>query len=174
MGRPSRVAGVARPTRRRSRGSNWTHVRCVPICDGYSGRAGPVWRLSAPVPAAGDRGQHCLDDDQRVVRWGWRLPVDPVAGFDASADENHGHDAHAADDVSGLICPDGHRQQACSEGVDLMAGVPQSGHLQQDLTADSQDGALRQAQEVEAIGRDVLAEITRTDRETMLGGKGEE
>jgi hypothetical protein len=50
-------------------------------------------------------------------------------------------------------------QQPLLEAVDLAAGVAQTGDLDHRLGAEPQLGAGRQAQQVDAAGGDVLAQV---------------
>jgi len=65
--------------------------------------------------------------------------LDAAAWSDRSAVHDDGHDAGLSDDVAVLVAPDDGLEQARPEGVDLRAGVAQSGDLDQGVLPELQE-----------------------------------
>ncbi len=100
---------------------------------------------------------------------GGQQDADRIARANRPTRDNHGHDTCLAEDSA--LRRAGHDlfQQVRTEGVDLPAGIAESGHLDDRVLAQAQAGSTREGDEIEVVGEDVLAELTRRDIEAGRG-----
>ena len=96
-----------------------------------------------------------------------RLDLDGVFAGDVAACQDDGHDPSLADQAPVGIAVGDSLQQPWLEDFDLRARVTESGHLEHDGRAEVQPCAARQPEQVQALRRDVLTELTRTDIEAL-------
>jgi hypothetical protein len=101
------------------------------------------------------------------VRFGRQINADPVTGLNLAAGEDDSHHACLANEIPvGIAIEDG-REQSGLEVLDLAAGIAQSGDLDDGRTPDSQPRAGRKREDIEPPRRDILAEITGLDMESL-------
>ena len=98
-----------------------------------------------------------------------RHDPDRVTGADDAAGDDHAH--HAGTSYDGAIGrATGHPlQQALVVRLDLHARVPEAFHADHGVGAEVEQGAGRQAEEVDAAGGHVLAEVTGGDPVPVSG-----
>ncbi|GAA2464258.1 hypothetical protein GCM10010405_55770 [Streptomyces macrosporus] len=90
-----------------------------------------------------------------------QFDLDRVAGAHHAAGPDDAHHPGLADDVAVLVAADDLLRQARPEVLDPEAGVAQSGELHDRLAAEAQQRARGRAEQVDAAGGDVLAELPR-------------
>jgi hypothetical protein len=95
------------------------------------------------------------------VRAVGELDVDHVGRADEAAHEHDPHDAGLADEVAVRVTVEDGTHEAVLVAVDLRARVAQAGQLDDGVVAEVEPGADGQAEQVDAAGRDVLAEVAR-------------
>jgi hypothetical protein len=93
------------------------------------------------------------------VRAVGELDVDHVGRADEAAHEHDPHDAGLADEVAVRVTVEDGTHEAVLVAVDLRARVAQAGQLDDGVVAEVEPGADGQAEQVDAAGRDVLAEV---------------
>ena len=94
----------------------------------------------------------------------WRqLDEDRVAGAHLAAGDDHAHDAGLANQVAVLVTVEGRSHQPALDAVQLGAGVAQTGHLDDRAVAETQPGAGRQSEQIDAARCDVLAHLAGHD-----------
>ena len=100
------------------------------------------------------------------MRLGRKLDADRVAGTHLAANHHDPHHAGLANEVAILIAMEHRCQQAGLEVIQLVAGIAQSGDLQDRVTANRQQRAGWQRQQINAPRRDVFAHLPGGDVET--------
>jgi hypothetical protein len=99
------------------------------------------------------------------VWWRGALDLDDVTLADCAARSRDRHDPGLSDELSIGSPADHRREQPTLKSLDLDTRISQAGHLEHRLS-DPQDRTLRQGQQIDAAGRNVLAEITGLHPET--------
>ena len=95
----------------------------------------------------------------------WRqLDADRVAGAYLAAGYNHAHDTGFANQIAVLVAVEGCGHQPPLDAIQLGARVAQTGHLDDSAVAETQPGAGRQPERIDAARRDVLAPFGRALR----------
>src|SRR5579872_1305499 len=98
---------------------------------------------------------------QRHKRWRGKLDVDWIARPDGAARYYDRHDPGLADELSVRLPVQDRRQQAGLKLLDLMAGIAQTGHFEDHLASNSQQGARRQCEKVDTTCGDIFSELSR-------------
>jgi len=111
----------------------------------------------------------CSDAFKRQV-WEWgQLHSDRVTGLNDTPRTDDRHDAGFPDEFPvGPSIKNGSQQPAVKE-FDLVARVPQPRHFENSRLPDPQEAASGQIQQVYAACADVLAQITGSDLEPLVG-----
>ncbi len=102
------------------------------------------------------------------MRLGRQLDADAVMRADGSTGYDDAHDPGLADQAPVLVAAKDGLHQPGLEVVQLITGVAQPGHLDDRVGTDVQPAAARKAEEVEAAGGDVLAQLPRCDVEAAI------
>src|SRR5690348_7851298 len=139
--------------------------------EGCESRGNARWselmRLS-PVSSGRDKpGQGARYDSHRVeLPVGRRRQLDPdrVAFADLAALQHDPHDPGLADQVAIRIARQGRRHQPGLQLVELAARVAQAGHLNDRILAQMEPRPGRQPEQIDSLGRDVLAHLPGGDR----------
>jgi hypothetical protein len=108
--------------------------------------------------------RHSHGREGSVRRWRW-FDFDRIAWPYFAAGYDDGHDAGLADQVAVLVAPERCRHQPDLDAVQLCAGITQPGYLDNCRRAQMQPCAGRQSQQIDAVGRDVLAHLPGCDGE---------
>src|SRR6185312_12488922 len=111
---------------------------------------------------------------ERAVGWDRRLDIDPVAGADDTPGGDDAHDPGLPDRLPVLVTAGGDLQEPFAEPVDLDAGASQSGDTDDGPGPDVQQRVRREPGQVQALGEDVLAEVTRGQLIALFAGLVEE
>lgn len=95
------------------------------------------------------------------VSAGWRLRFDGCTDGDLAAPYDDAHDARSADQPAIGASIEDAIEQPVLEVLDLPAPIAQTRHSDEHVVAQSQHRPGRQREQVNASGRDVLAQGTR-------------
>ena len=139
---------------------------CCPVRRSLCGTDVPAWLLS-DFQVVLARAAPTSDSVERFVRTLGRLDPDGVSAGDVASCQNDGHDPSLTDQALVEIAVGDSLQQPWPEGVDLHTRATKSGHLEHDGRAEVQPCAARQPEQVQALRRDVLPELTRTNIEAL-------
>ena len=110
----------------------------------------------------------CSDTPKPALRSGRDLHADLIVDAHHSTGQYDAHHSRLTHDLSGAVAGQHGLEQAGLEAVDLPAGVPKAGYLDDGVGSDPQEGPLRQVQQVDAAGSDVFPEVAGAHLEAVL------
>ena len=106
---------------------------------------------------------------EREVGRGWEFDADGIVHEDGAACEDDGHDAGAAFALTaGVAWTPQQLLQAAPVAIDLGAGGAEAGDLDDGLVAEVKEGVTGQAEQFQAHGQDVFADLAGAER--IAGG----
>jgi hypothetical protein len=108
------------------------------------------------------------DPVERLVRTVRQFHGDDIAGSGAAAGNDHAHDPGLAHEGTIRGTVQNGLQQARHELIDLGTRVAQTGHLHHSVRSEPKLRTPGQGEQVDASGRNILAQLTRSDLEALL------
>jgi hypothetical protein len=146
------------------------HLRILPVKEGQESGQEVTWATRRRKALAARPSYY----PERHVRRRREHRPDCVAGAYVAARNDDAHDPDLVGQLALRIAGSHARHQPGRKRLDLPARAAQARHLDDGAAPEMKPRSDRQAEQIEAVGRDVLAEIANRDAEAGVLQLGEE